>query len=183
MTATVMLAGFSVIPNLPAYMVANLGVPQADVKLLYAAGGVASFAVLRLGGRWVDRAGSVRVMAVASPALVAVLVPFVVWPVRAIPPAVLFVAFLFALGLRNVAHGTVASRVPTPAERAGFQSIQSAVQHAASAAGALLAAAVLSTDEAGRLQHMPWVGVFSLGMTLLLPLLVARVQRGLPAAH
>ncbi|MEN9799807.1 MAG: major facilitator family protein MmrA [Pseudomonadota bacterium] len=183
LTATVMLAGFSVIPNLPAYLVGNLGVPQADVKLFYAAGGVASFLVLRLGGRWVDRAGSLRVMAVAAPVLVAVLVPFVVWPVRAVPPAAFFVAFLFALGLRNVAHGTVTSRVAEPSERAGFQSIQSAVQHAASAGGALLSASLLATDAEGHLLGMARVGAFSAVLTLLLPLLVARVQRGLPAAH
>lgn len=183
MTATVMLAGFSVIPNLPAYLTGNLDVPAAHFKLLYAASGVGTFLVLRLAGRWVDRAGSLRVMTYASPVLAAALGLFVIFPVRALPPQVLFVSFLWALAFRNVAHGTLASKVPRPAERAAFQSIQSAVQHAASAAGGILSAAVLSTTPDGALVGMVGVGAFSAALTLGLPLLVARVERGLSSAQ
>jgi len=103
--------------------------------------------------------------------------------VRALPPQVLFVSFLWALAFRNVAHGTLASKVPRPAERAAFQSIQSAVQHAASAAGGILSAAVLSTTPDGALVGMVGVGAFSAALTLGLPLLVARVERGLSSAQ
>jgi len=183
MTATLMLAGFSVIPNLPAYLTGNLHVPPSQFKLLYAASGVGTFLVLRLAGRWVDRAGSLRVMTFASPVLATALALFVIFPVRALPPQLLFVSFVWALAFRNVAHGTLASRVPRPAERAAFQSIQSAVQHAASAAGGILSAAFLSTSPDGALLGMGAVGAFSAALTLGLPLLVARVERGLASAQ
>ena len=60
MTATLMAAGFLVIPNLPAYVQNNLGYPRAHYQYLLAVGGVASFITLRLFGRLVDRVGSLR---------------------------------------------------------------------------------------------------------------------------
>jgi predicted MFS family arabinose efflux permease len=183
MTATVMLAGFSVIPNLPAFLTGNLGVAPAQFKLLYVASGLGTFGVLRLAGPWVDRAGSLRVMTFASPVLATVLALLVIFPVPALPPQALFVSFVWALAFRNVAHGTLASRVPRPAERAAFQSIQSAVQNAASAVGGVLSAAVLSTAPGGALVGMAGVGAFSAALTLGLPLLVARVERGLSSAQ
>jgi hypothetical protein len=73
--------------------------------------------------------------------------------------------------------------VPAASERAAFQSIQSAVQHAASAAGGILSAAWLATSPDGRLEGMPAVGAFSALLTLGLPLLVGRVERGLAEAR
>ena len=183
MTATVMLAGFSVIPNLPAYLAGNLGVPPAQFKLLYAAAGAGTFLVLRFAGGWVDRAGSLRVMTFAAPVLASMLGLFVVFPARAIPPQLLFVGLLWALAFRNVAHGTLATKVPLPPERAAFQSIQSSVQHAASAAGGILSAAWLATAPDGRLVGMAAVGACSALLTLLLPVLVARVERGLASGR
>ena len=47
-----------------------------------------------------------------------------------------FVWFMMAMAARNVPYNTLTTRVPGPTERARFQSIQSAVQHGASAIAA-----------------------------------------------
>jgi hypothetical protein len=66
--------------------------------------------------------------------------------------------------------------VPRASERARFQSTQSAVQHLASAGGALLSSALLSTGDGGALVGMWKVAAFSGAMAVALPLLLAAVQ-------
>jgi hypothetical protein len=66
--------------------------------------------------------------------------------------------------------------VPRADERARFQSTQSAVQHLASAAGALLSSALLATGKGGRLEGMWKVALFSGILGLALPFLLARVH-------
>ena len=48
------------------------------------------------------------------------------------------------MSFRNVALQTVSSKVPTPVERARFMSLQSAVQHGSSSAGAMLSTLLLT---------------------------------------
>jgi hypothetical protein len=91
--------------------------------------------------------------------------------------AAVFVGFMASTGFRNVAMSTLASRVPLPAERARFMSIQSAAQHAASAMGAFASSHILATGPGGRLVHMNRVAWFTLAMTALLPALLLRVER------
>jgi hypothetical protein len=93
-----------------------------------------------------------------------------------LPAWALFLLFVLANSIRNPALSALASRVPRAAERARFQSTQSAVQHLASAAGALLSSALLTTGEGGRLEGMWKVALFSGALALALPLLLAAVH-------
>ncbi|HET8733220.1 MAG TPA: hypothetical protein VFM45_05540, partial [Anaeromyxobacteraceae bacterium] len=93
-----------------------------------------------------------------------------------LPAWALFVLFILANSFRNPALTALTSRVPRAAERARFQSTQSAVQHLASAGGALLSSALLATGEGGRLEGMWRIALFSGGLALALPVLLALVQ-------
>jgi len=98
-------------------------------------------------------------------------------PVEPLLPAwALFVLFILANSIRNPSLSALASRVPRADERARFQSTQSAVQHLASAGGALLSSALLATGEGGKLVGMWRVALFSAVMALGLPVLLAAVQ-------
>ena len=178
MTATIMMAGFMLIPNLAAYLQFNLDFPRTHIGVLYACGGAASFFTMRLAGRLIDRYGSFRV---ASVACAAVMLLCYVWFIRWVPGTpviVLFVSFMIVQSFRNVAHSTLTSKVPSPWERARFMSIQSTVQHIASAAGAFLGARLLVELPDHRLQGMQTVAWLSIGLTALLPLLFYAVEQG-----
>jgi predicted MFS family arabinose efflux permease len=139
------------------------------------AGGVASFFAMPLAGRLVDRFGSFRVGTAGVLALSAALYAgFVEY--SGIPLAVLFIAFMSAMALRNVAYNTLTSKVPRPEDRARFMSLQSAVQHAATSVGAVLSAQLLS-DAGGKLEGVPRAAGLSIALTLVLPLLLWRVER------
>lgn len=198
MTAVSMMGGFIVIPNISAFVQENLGFPREDLWLIYFVGGFISIATLRVAGRLVDRQGSLRVASFS--AVMKVLALYLCF--LAVAPPVdewlligLFVLFFMAMGTRNVSVSTLASRVPETAIRARFMSMQSAVQHAASAAGAFLSAQLLSVLPDGRLEGMERVVYTSMALALVLPFIMAQVERhvqrrgqphsapAMPAAH
>jgi predicted MFS family arabinose efflux permease len=171
-----MAATFALVPNLAAFLQFNAGWPRERLGLLYMLGGVLSFAVLRGVGRAVDRFGAPRTAAVGTGVLLVNLGLDFVPAAPLLPAWMLFLLFVLANSIRNPALSALASRVPRPAERARFQSTQSAVQHLASAAGALLSSALLATGAGGRLEGMWKVALFSGAMGLGLPLLLAAVH-------
>jgi len=140
------------------------------------AGGVLSFAVLRVVGRGIDRFGAPRVAAAGTVVMLANLALDFIPAVPLLPAWALFVLFILANSIRNPSLSTLASRVPRASERARFQSTQSAVQHLASAGGALLSSVLLTTGEGGRLVGMWKVAAFSGALSLALPLLLSAVQ-------
>ena len=176
MTATLMAAGFLVIPNLPAYVQDNLGYPRADYSLLLAVGGVASFVTLRLVGRLVDRWGSFRAGSLGVAVSLVLMWLLFVRPPSPAPVMLLYVAFVIALGARNVAYNTLTTKVPRPHERARFLSLQSTVYHASAGAASWLSTSFLRQLPDGRLQGMPRLGLFSMALTAILPLLLYVVE-------
>jgi len=179
--ASVMVAGFAIIPNLSAYLQHNLGYPREHLGLLYFVGGIVSFVAMRYVGGIVDRRGAPRVAAVATLLFVAVLALGFVRPASWLPVLALFVGFMVANSLRAVAMSTLTTRVPGPAERARFMSTQSAVQHLAAALGAFLAAAFLGERRDGSLAGMPLVAGVAALLGLLLPVFLWLLSRRLDA--
>lgn len=184
MTAIVMIAGFVLIPNIAAYLQLNLGFPRSALKWAYGVGGVASLLATQLGGRAVDRFGSSRVGAFGAGASMLVVYFFFYLPhahVAAGLVIAVFVAFMIANGLRNVSYNTLTTKVPAPEVRARFTSMQSAVQHGASALAAMGSAQLLSTvgeGEARHLEGMPLVAMVSIGLSAVVPVMIYVVERG-----
>lgn len=190
LTAIVMMAGFVIIPNIAAYTQLNLGFPRSALKYAYLVGGVASLAATQLGGRAVDRFGSFRVGTIGALMVIGVIFFFfylpqpnlAVWVVLGV-----FVGFMISNGLRNVSYNTLTTKVPAPEVRARFQSLQSAIQHGSSAAAAVLSAHILDTQEwtrvdslepSRRLVGMPTIAMISMVLSLIIPLLLYVVERG-----
>jgi predicted MFS family arabinose efflux permease len=96
-------------------------------------------------------------------------------------PIFVFVFMMSAQSTRNVASQTLTSRIPAPHERAGFQSLQSAVQHLGSAVGSSLGSVFLSTAPSGELLGVPALAAFAIAVSLPLPLVTARLSEVLAA--
>jgi predicted MFS family arabinose efflux permease len=180
MTAVVMMGTFAMVPNLSAYYLGNLAYPRAHLSSLYLAGGTLSFFATRLVGKLVDRHGSFRVGTAGTLWLLGVLYAGFISP--GVPPGVpamalaLFLGFMLSNSLRSVPLNTLTSKVPAPAERARFMSIQSAVQHLASSAGAFLGTTLLRELPGGGLDGIPRVATFSMALAALFPVLSWAVE-------
>jgi predicted MFS family arabinose efflux permease len=180
-TAASMLSGFVIVPNLAAHLQYDLGYPRAQLGTLYMAGGAVAFVALRVAGRWIDRAGAPIVATFGTAVFAGVLLLGFAFPPADVPVAPLFVAFMLGNSTRNVAINTLSSKVPAPAERARFLSLQSAVAHVASSAGAVLSARLLEVEPSGRLSGVRTLAFVSLAVATAVPALVAAVAARLPA--
>jgi predicted MFS family arabinose efflux permease len=175
-TSFTMVGHFALIPNLSAYFQFNRGYPRADLAWLYLAGGLVSFATLRLAGRLSDRLGPARAGTVGSVFYVTTLLLGFVYPLSTVPVLAVFVSFMVTGSFRMVPMQALSSRVPAPAERARFMSLQSCVQHSAAAIGALMSSQFLVARADGSLMGMEQVAIFSVTLAALLPLILWLVE-------
>lgn len=172
-----MFAAFMLIPNFSAYFQFNLGFPRENLGLLYLVGGIASFILMQVSGRMVDRYSATHVGVVATLVLLVTLYGGYYRFPPLFPHFVIFTGFMAAMSIRGVAVGSLASRVPSSATRARFMSFQSAVQHASSALGAFFSSIILTETASGSLVGMPNLALCSMAASLLIPVAIILVER------
>jgi predicted MFS family arabinose efflux permease len=177
-TGCVMFSVFSIVPHIPTYLINNLDFPRDQFHLLYLAGGVVSFGLLQLAGRWVDRHGSLPVITAGTTvAVVAIALGFLREP-PFVPVVVSFVMFMASGSLRGVAQSTLATRLPAAHERAQFMSLQSAVQHAAMTLGSFATASIMMTDPKTKHVSPMWlVAIIAMVAAAAAPLFLAAAER------
>jgi predicted MFS family arabinose efflux permease len=175
-SGAVTMSVFAIVPNIAAFLQFNAGYPRSRLGFLYFVGGLFSFFTLRVAGRLADRLGAAPVTIGGTVLFAAVLLTGFVPDVPVLPILLVFVAFMISGSFRMVPMNALATRVPRPEERARFMSMQSAVQHAASATGASLSAVLLHELPGGKLEGMHTVALLSLGLAALLPALVWAVE-------
>jgi predicted MFS family arabinose efflux permease len=160
---------------------ANLGYPRERLGLLYLAGGATSFAAMRVAGPVVDHTGAFKVGSTASVVMAVVIyLGFVeFWP--GLTVVGIFIGLMAASSFRNIAYNALTSRVPSVEQRARFMSLQSAVQHFASAVGAMASTRLLVVASDGQLVGMDTLGFIAIASTSLVPVFLwwvqARVER------
>lgn len=177
-TGCVMFSVFSIVPHFPSYLMNNLSFPRAEYELLYLVGGIASFAVLQVAGRWVDRHGSLPVITAGTVvAIVSIAAGFTREP-PFVPVMLSFVMFMASGSFRGVAQSTLSTRLPAPNERAQFMSLQSAVQHAAATLGSFVTAMLMTTDPVTKHVSPMWlVAIIAMVAAAGAPLFLAASER------
>jgi predicted MFS family arabinose efflux permease len=174
-----MFGVFAVVPNLSAFVQHNLGYPREQLGILYFVGGLCSFVVLRTAGWATDRVGATPVVVAGTLLHATALLTLFVFPARWLPVLAMFSIFMMSGSIRFVPLQALATRVPDASERARFMSMQSVVQHVASAMGAIAASLVLTADSSGHLSHMDGVALVALVLALGVPWVARRLERGL----
>jgi predicted MFS family arabinose efflux permease len=169
-TALTMCGVFAVVPNISAFVQHNLGFPRGDIGLLYLVGGIASFGAMRGVGLLADRFGYTSMIALGTALHVFALLTGFISPTHSLPILLIFTAYMLSGGVRMVPMQALASRVPRVEQRARFMSAQSAVQHAASAFGAMLASLLLVAAPDGKLVGMERVAWGAVALALVVPL-------------
>ena len=166
--ASLMFAGFSVIPFLSPYMVATVGVAEHDLKYIYLCGGLATLFSARLIGWLADRIGKVRMfVGVALLSLPAILL-LTHW--RSAPLALtlsITTYFMVFVSGRLVPAMAIVTGAVAPQHRGSFMSFNSATQQLAAGLAAFGGGLLMHKDAAGVLQGYDVVGYFAGGFTLL----------------
>jgi predicted MFS family arabinose efflux permease len=172
MTFFTNFSAFLMIPNFATFLQNNMHYPRNGLGGLYMLGGVVSFVTSRVAGIAADKVGSARVGLVGAACVALVMYTMFVFDAPLLSPLVFFPAFMFSMGLRNVAIQSIATKVPRPEERARFGSFTSAVQHGACAAGAMLSAKVLTENDMHQLTNMAALAWLSIGASAMIPILL-----------
>ncbi len=181
LVATMMLGGFSIIPYISIYVVGNVGLGEADLPLIYVAGGLLTLVGAPMVGKCADRFGKLPVYRVVA-TLSAVMMLLVTHLPRL--PVAVVAAVTGTLMLTNAGRMVAAMAMVTgsvePARRGGFMSANSAVQHFSTGLGAYLAGRIIVANPAdGSILHFDRVGYIGVVATLLSVWLAGRVR---PAA-
>jgi predicted MFS family arabinose efflux permease len=160
--ALLTFTGFLIFPNMANYMVWNVGLTEAELPLIYLAGGACTVFSLNWIGNWADRAGKLRVFTLVSlsatvPILLLTNLPKV--PLAAaIGTSTLLMICMSGRMVPAMAlmTGTIEARY-----RGGFMSINSSVQQFASGVAALFSGQILGQTSNGSLTHFPYIGAVS----------------------
>jgi predicted MFS family arabinose efflux permease len=174
-----MLASFMIIPNISAYVQYNLHYPRADLGWLYSAGGVVSFATMRMTGRLIDRFSASATSFISMLTYICVLWVSFIHPLNGLPVVAFFMLFMFAMGMRNISSTTLATKIPPPSERAGFMSLMSCVQSIGMSLGAFTSTRMLSENANHSLSGMSHLAVICACFSLLVPTLMWQVEHRL----
>jgi predicted MFS family arabinose efflux permease len=181
MMSAMMIALFMIIPNIASFILYNLDYPREHLGRLYLAGGVFSFIGMTQIGKLVDKKGSASIATVATIFFSGTLLIGFGLEKPIMPVMLIFILFMSCSSIRGVSYNTLSSKVPPASQRGRFMSMQSAVQHMASAFGAFVAAKMLTVNEDQSLSGMYQVSLVAFCLSLTLPpliyLLESRVKR------
>lgn len=174
---TLMLGAFAVVPYISAYLVANTGMTEKQLPWIYVGGGVLTLIGAPIVGRLADRYGKLRMYRIIAPLSAAMLVVITHLPHVHIRAAVAAVALLmfFNAGRMIAAMAMVTGSV-RPAQRGGFMSANSSLQHMASGLGAYLGGLLIKQLPDGRLANYGVVGWIAAAVTLLSLWFAGRVR-------
>lgn len=175
--SVLMLAGFSVFPYISAYFVANIGMTEDQLPLIFIVGGALTLLAAPVIGRLADRFGKLTVYRIISPFSALLFVIITHLPQTG---AALIVTVYGALMVCNVGRMIAAMALITgsvePAERGGFLSANSSVQHIASGVAAYLSGTLISQSPDGQLENFGTVGWIAAATTLISIWLAGRIR-------
>lgn len=172
-----MFAGFSVIPFISLYMVANVGLSEGDLPYLYFCGGLTTFFTARLIGRYADHHGKRKVFGITA---VISLVPILLVTHLAKVPLVVAIGattlfMIFVSGRFVPAMALIISSVE-PRLRGSFMSFNSSVQQIAAGFASLMAGSIMGKSAAGEMTRFGTVGVIAAVSTLICIFLSAKLR-------
>jgi DHA1 family inner membrane transport protein len=174
-----MIAGFSVFPYISAYFVANLGMTEEQLPLIFIVGGALTLVSSPVIGWLADRFGKLKIYRILTPFSALCFLT-----ITHLPPVgvAVIVSIYGALMVCNVGRMISAMALMTssvePHQRGGFLSANSSVQHIASGLAASGGGLIISQSPAGELEHFGVVGWIAATATLASLWLVGRIRPG-----
>ena len=175
-------SGFSVIPFISPYMVANVGVAESQLPLLYLVGGACTLFAVRLSGRMTDLHGKLRIFTLVAGLSALAMLIITHLPRVPVTAAVLSAAFMMAmLSARFVPAMTLITSSVVQRLRGSFMSFNSSLQQLASGVASFSASLIIGRAADGELTNYGIVGVIA-ALATVASIFLARRIRSAPAA-
>lgn len=177
MSASMVFAGFAVIPYITLYLQFNAGFQTEQIPYVYLFGGVSTLLTARWIGHWSDRAGKAyafRRLALLMPLPLLGLTLSATLPIAGvlIVSSVLFVV----MSGRMIPGMALIGAAADPQRRGSFMTLNSAVQSLAMGTAALVGGLILGRDGNGHLTHY-WVSALVGGCASVLSFVLSSKLR------
>ena len=176
-TVVLMFAGFTVIPFIAPYNVANVGLAEIDLPIMYFAGGLATLVTSPIIGRLADRYGKKRVFAIVGVMSIApILITTHLEPVSlsvVVACAVLF--FVLVTGRFGPGMALISGSAE-PRLRGSFMSFNASIQQLGAGLAALTAGLIIGRAPDGTLTNYGAVGWIATACTVLAIWLASRIR-------
>ncbi|MGV0999194.1 MAG: MFS transporter [Fluviibacter sp.] len=177
LTGLVIFGGFTVIPYITLYAIANAGIAADEIPMIYFLGGAATLVTGRLIGALADRLGKVcmfRVVAIGAcvPVLLVTqvgAVPLVAWL------AITTLFFVLVSG-RMVPLLAIVGAAVKPQERGTFLSLNATVQSMAMGLASMVGGLFITQSADGLISGYGWVGLIAASFNVMAALWVGRVK-------
>lgn len=183
LSGMLVFAGGAIVPYFAPSLVANVDLAEAQLPLIYVAGGLATLATTPLIGRLSDKHDKLHVLGWLTLGS-----SFVVLVLTNLPPSPVWVAMLVTAAFMVTMSGrfSPAMAMITNAVdgryRGGFMSVNSALQQAASGLANLTASTLVASGTGGRLVGYPRVGLVAIVCFALTLFFAARLRAAAPHA-
>ena len=155
-----MFGAFSVIPYISLSLVANVGVPEKKLWLIFLTGGLLTLIGAPLIGALADRFGKLlvfRIVALISAGLILVVTNLPVVPLAAAAVGVVGLLMVSNAGRMAAAMSMITASVASRF-RGGLMSANSAVQHVSAGLGAYIGGRILVRRKTGTCAISIWLG-------------------------
>lgn len=183
LSVVLVFAGAVIIPFMAPSMVANVGLTESQLPLIYFFGGACTFFTTPWIGRLTDRHDKLHVLTGIT--LIAVIVAPIVTQLGVTPlPVTLVVTTLFfvAMSGRFAPAMAMVTNAVEARYRGGFMSVNSALQQASGGLANIAAGLLIHRDPAGHLVGYVRAGYVSLAAFVLTVGLAAWLRAGAPHA-
>jgi len=177
MSASMVFAGFAVIPYITLYLQFNAGFSAEQIPYVYLSGGICTLVSARFIGHWSDRAG--KAFAFRRLALMMPLPLLGMTLAAGLPMAGILVvsSVLFVVMSGRMIPGmALIGASADPQRRGSFMTLNSAVQSLAMGLAALVGGQILGRDAEGHLTHY-WVAALIGGGASMLSFVLASKLR------
>ncbi len=172
-----MFAGFTVIPFIAAYNVANVGLAESELAIIYFAGGLATLVTAQVFGRLADRYGKKRLFTILALASIVPLVVSTHLPrvplAHAVAVSTLF--FVIVTGRFGPAMALITGSAQ-PRLRGSFMSFNASLQQLGAGLAAMTSGFLIGRAPDGALTNFGIVGWLAVACTLGCIVLAQRIR-------
>ncbi|MBU3657307.1 MAG: MFS transporter [Rhodocyclaceae bacterium] len=176
LTCLVILGGFTVIPYITLYTIANVGIASNQIPAIYFLGGAATLITARFIGAMADRFGKVMVFRiVAIGACIPVLLVTTLAQVSLVIWLAVTTLFFVLVSGRMVPLLAIVGAAVKPQARGTFLSLNATVQSMAMGLASMVGGVFITQSPDGFISGYGWVGLVAASFNVMAAVWVGRV--------